>query len=120
MFPYAVLPESKKPISELLLSPSFNQDVSHEYEEADAEGEKQKHQLVIPYAELSDQSKPNAKLNSTEFLKAYLAEKDCKIELSTRAKKIIQMRIIWQREVVDQDSLYEGVQMWLLSMQRYR
>ena len=45
-----MFPENKKPISELLANPKFEQDVIHEYEEADANGENQKHKLIIPYS----------------------------------------------------------------------
>ena len=114
-----MLSGNKKPVSELLATPSFNQDVTYEYEEAGADREMQKHQLVIPYAEFTDQSKPSAKLNSADFLKAFLVEKGFKTELSASTKRNLAMRIMWQREVVDQDSLHEAVQMWLLAMQEY-
>ena len=81
-----MLTESKKPMTDLLSNPSFKQDVVYEYEET-VDGEKQKRQLVIPYAEFGDPSKPNAKLNSGDFLKAFFTEKNFKMELPAKAKK---------------------------------
>jgi hypothetical protein len=79
--PYKFLPESKKPISDMIKNPAFKQDVIYQYEE-EIDEEKVKKTLTIPYAEFADPTKPLSKLNSEEFLTAFFKEKDFKKKLS--------------------------------------
>ena len=105
-----MFPGNKKPISELLANPTFEQDVIHEYEEADSNGENQKHKLIIPYSTVTADGQA---LRTSKVIKRALEterkEKGVKAEFSDSVKKTLQVRIMWQREVVDQASLHEGV-----------
>ena len=87
----------------------------YQYEE-EIDEEKVKKTLTIPYAEFADPDKPLSKLNSEEFLTAFFKEKDFKKKLSQKELHQLRLRIIWQREIVDEKSLNEGVLLWLTAM----
>ena len=84
--------------------------------EDEIDEEKVKKTLTIPYAEFADPERPLSKLNSEEFLTAFFKEKDFKKKLSQKELHQLRLRIIWQREIVDEKSLNEGVLLWLTAM----
>ena len=98
----------------MLEKPAFNQDVVFDYEEIGPDKDKQNRKLIISSAEIADKSN----LSAEEFIEGFLTNKDFK--LTANDKRNLQMQIIWHREVGDLESLYEGVQMWLLAMQGCR
>ena len=75
---------------------------------------------MIPYDEFTDQQKPNAKLNSEGFLQAFFKKENFTKQLSVRELHQLRLRIVWQREIVDEESMNEGILLWLIAMQKYQ